>query len=172
MSERPIFRRWPLFAAAAIVAAATVVALVLALRCGPAGPDKPAPVDAGPAGQSADVRTTDTARDVHSAPPDVGVERRRRHGTRIISSRELRAVQRRYRGLVKLCYDRATRRGSGLVPSKARVTVQLADRGRVRSVKVDAGGALGTCMRRMVRGWRFSRSLKAQKVRFSFVFAR
>ena len=168
-------RRGPLLLAAGSgVLLVVVVIIVAALRCGGEDPAPAGEADLGVA-QGADGATSKDA-----APPgdlarakDLVVERSRRpRGTRIIGSRELRRVQRRYRGLVKLCYDRATRRGSGLVPRKIDITVSLADRGRVRRVKASAGGTLGACVRRMVRGWRFSSSLKAQKVRFSFVFAR
>lgn len=81
----------------------------------------------------------------------------------------MRAVQRRHRALVQLCYDRAAR--GGLVPRRANIKVTLGDRGRVRAVNVDVGGKLGACLRRMVRGFRFARSLKPQTVRFAFVFS-
>jgi outer membrane biosynthesis protein TonB len=59
-----------------------------------------------------------------------------------------------------------------MVARRANVTVDLADYGRVQSVRVDAGGdrALEGCIRRAVRGWRFSTTLKKQQVKFPVVF--
>ena len=59
-----------------------------------------------------------------------------------------------------------------MVAGRADVTVNLADGGRVKSVKASAGGdrELEGCIRRTVRGWRFSSTLKAQQVRFPVIF--
>lgn len=177
MSDRLERKRLPLVVAGVAVLAVIIVAVILAIRgCGGDGDcDRgERTVDSGaatPAFSDAASSQSDSSADGPAAPADQGVERRKRRG-RLITSRELRRVQRRHRGLVKLCYDRATRRGSGLVPRRINLTVKLAQGGRVRSVKVSAGGTLGSCVKRMVRGWRFPRALKAQTVRFTFVFAR
>jgi hypothetical protein len=175
MSDQLQRRRGPLIIAGVVLLLTVIIVLVLLIRgCGGAADDGKLSVDAGSAVKPPVTIDATAARDSAaeaSAAHDQGVERRRFRG-RAITSRELRTVQRRHRGLVKLCYDRATRRGSGLVPRRINLTVRLAQGGRVRGVKVSAGGALGSCVKRMVRGWRFPRALKAQQVRFAFVFAR
>lgn len=111
--------------------------------------------------------TVDAARE--AAPPDA---RRKPKPTHRISSRELRAMTRRYRGMIQLCYRRAAR-GGARVSRKAQVRIRLADGGRVRSVRVDAGDKqLAACLRRTVHAWRFPRSSAAQGLTFPIVYAR
>jgi hypothetical protein len=92
--------------------------------------------------------------------------------TRRINPVELRKVQRRYSASIRVCYDRTGRRAPSMVARRANVVVELAAGGRVRSVTVHAGGdrEIEGCIRRAVRGWRFSSSLKAQRVEFPIVF--
>lgn len=152
----------------ALVGLAALVALLVLLWPKPEAQPLPtsdsgntlaAPADAAP--PSPDLMATPRDTSVERTPP--------RRGTRLISAAEVRTVQRRHRALLQLCYDRASR--GGLVPRRANVQIKLGDRGRVRAVSVNVAGKLGACLQRMVRGFRFPRSLKPQTVRFAFVFA-
>jgi len=147
-----------------------VVALVVS-RCGPEEeerqPDGPSDAAAPVEDAGLDLEAADAAR-----PPDSRARRRRPRPTRRITEPELRRVQRRHSATVRICYRRAARRAPSMVARRANVTVDLADYGRVQSVTVEAGGdrELEGCIRRAVRGWRFSTTLKQQKVKFPVVF--
>jgi hypothetical protein len=162
-------RRWLLLAA--VVAAAAIICLVvyLLVRDGEVSDD-----DAVGGHDGAPAVVADAAPD--RAPPavDLAPDRPAPRGTRRITTRELRALQRRHRALIGACYQLTARRDPATAPSRASVVVTLGDAGRVRSVAVDAGGArrLEGCLRRSVRGWRFSRSLRAQQVTFPIFFKR
>jgi hypothetical protein len=153
------------------IIAILVFILVLLLR-GPEEAEAP-PMDAGG-------MLHDAGPDLEPLPPDLAVDlplpdtkpKPRPRPSRRITEPELRQLQRKHRALIKICYDRAARRAPKLVARRANVVVRLANGGRVKSVKVDAGGerALEGCLRRAVRGWRFSPTLKTQRVTFPIVF--
>lgn len=153
-----------------LVGLAALVLLVVLLWPKPRPLPSPAPDSGGTLAAPADAAPPSPDQNQTAAPLDASMERTPpRRGTRLISAAEVRAVQRRHRALLQLCYDRASR--GGLVPRRANVQVKLGDRGRVRAVSVNVGGTLGACLRRMVRGFRFPRSLKPQTVRLAFVFS-
>lgn len=153
------------------IVAITVFVVVLLLRSGPE--EAAAPKDAGAEPQ-------DTGPDIEPLPPDLALDlplpdtkpKPRPKPRRRITEPELRQLQRKHRALIKICYDRAARRAPKFVATRANIVVRLADGGRVKSIQVDAGGdrALVGCLRRAVRGWRFSPTLKAQRVSFPIVF--
>jgi hypothetical protein len=164
-------RRLALAMMALAIVAIIVFVVVLLLRSGPEEAEAPkdagaVPRDAGPV--------------LETLPPDLAVDlplpdtkpKPRPRPSRRITEPELRRLQRKHRALIKICYDRAARRAPRWVATRANVVVRLAGGGRVKSVQVDAGGdrALEGCLRRAVRGWRFSPTLKTQRVSFPIVF--
>jgi len=155
-------------ALALLIAGATIILLVYVLPCG--GTEAPGGRDGGGGpGEVADAAASPVPD--AAAPSDLGPDRAPRpHGTRRITDRELRAMLRRQRGLIDACF-RLAARDPDLTPSRISVSVELGDAGRVRSVAVDAGGArrLGGCLRRAVRGWRFSSGLRAQQISFPII---
>ena len=155
---------------AILIVVAAAIALIVVLISGDPDPALP---DAG-ATLSADAGAVVADAEIAHDSSDLAADQAQRRGTRIIGAKELRKMQRKHRGLIKFCYQRAARRAPSSVARKARVSVLLGDRGRTKSVRVEAGGdsVLQGCLRRMIRGWRFSSSLKAQMVRFPVVFAR
>lgn len=160
----------------AAVAALAVTLLLMLLRGGPPGTEDRAP-DAGRAvpvhvEPVADAAPEDAAG--RAAPPARDAKPTRPRPTRRITDQELRALQRQHHGLIKYCFDRTAARAPAMVGARSSVRVELAAGGRVKSVQVDAGtdAELAACLRRMIRGWRFSATLKAQQVSFPIVVAR
>ena len=156
-------RRLMLIVAALLVVSTVVILLVFLLPCDgeeslPPGEDGGTPIEV------ADAAAPDVVLAVDLTPD----QKPRPRGTRRITDRELRAVLRRQRGLINACYTLAARRAPAMTPARVSVTVTLGDAGRVRSVAVAAGGArrLSGCLRRAIRGLRFSKSLRAQQVSF------
>jgi len=160
-----------ILAAALFAVSAVVILLVMLLPCDgevtiPTDQDGGVQTDAADVADAADA-TPDAAPAADLAPDQA----RRPRGTRRITERELRGLQRRHRGLISACYRLAARRDPATTPSRVSITVTLGDSGRVRRVGVDAGGArrLRGCLSRAIRGWRFSNSLRAQQVSFQIV---
>lgn len=116
------------------------------------------------------------ARQPDAAPPApdaaADAEARRPFRGRRITDRELRALQRRFRGPIYYCYDRAASRAASLVTKKSSIMITLGRGGAIRDVTVHAASdpQLELCLRRIIRAWRFSPALKAQKISFSIVF--
>ena len=106
------------------------------------------------------------------ATPEAAVDaqRTRRRG-RLLRSSELRALRRRHRRMIDYCFEREAR-GAWIGRRRTEVAVQLKDGGRIGRVDVRAGGRtqLEACLRRVIRAWRFSASLRAQPVTFTIVF--
>ena len=167
-------RRNLLIAAGGLFLLAVAAVLVLLLL-----PDEPAPEQplAAPALADAGVddgATAEIAPDlaVDAAPRRADVHPRPRRGWRAITDRELRTLQRRNSPLLRACYARLSRHAPSMVRQRANVTVELGERGRVRSVVVRAGDrALEGCLRRAVMRWRFSPTLKPQRLDFPVVVA-
>lgn len=167
---------------AIVVASAAAVALVLVVltlalrRCG-GGDQAPVPaatVDSAVASAPADAAPSPPSLASPPSPARVDASTEARARGRLITERELRALQRRHRRLLQFCYERAARQGSWSVPRKAPVVVELGEGGRVTSVQVEAGDdrQLEACLRRVVGAWRFAPSLRAQRVAFPVVFLR
>jgi len=163
-------RRGRLIAAGVVLVLAVVVLVLLGIWLIRCEPEERAVLDAGagdaplPADQAGVDLTVvvDTRAEARPAPKP----------TRRINPVELRKVQRRYSASIRVCYDRTGRRAPSMVARRANVVVELAAGGRVKAVTVEAGGdrEIEGCVRRAVRGWRFSSSLKAQRVEFPIVF--
>ena len=170
MDQRQRRRVW-LLAGAGVMLAALITALVIVLLPGPheaqptARPAAPLRVDAG-----VDVTAESAIDAAATVAPAPDARARPRRGWRGITDRELRTLQRRNSGLLRACYMRTSRRAPAMARGRADVVVQLGNRGRVRSVQVTAGDrALEGCLRRAVLRWRFSPTLRAQRVTFPVV---
>ena len=167
-------RRNLLIAAGSVFLLALAVVLVLVLLPDEPAPDRPlatpAIADAAATDGAATTITPDLAVDAAPARPDA--RPRPRRGWRAITDRELRAVQRSNSPLLRACYARLSRHTPSMVRQRANVTVELGERGRIRSVVVRAGDrALEGCLRRAVLRWRFSPTLKPQRLDFPVVVA-
>lgn len=166
---------WIVAAAAALLAAVALLLVVLLLpddeQPGDTAPPvavRPSPADAAlPDGAEAELTPDATA-----ASARADARRRPKRGWRKITDRELRRLQRRNSPLMRACYARLSRRTPSMVQGRANVTVQLGERGRIKSVSVQAGDrALEGCLRRSVLRWRFSHTLKPQRISFPVVVA-
>ncbi len=151
-----------LLGSAAIV---VVVVAVLSSRSRHAGVRQAPPrLDAAPVQRRSDAGAPRAAVAREAGAP---IPKQPRAGTRRLSDRELRAVQRRNIPLLRSCAQRQ-RLGQ---PVKATILVQIAAGGRVTQVTVDAGGdrEIAACVRRMVHGWHFPSDLRAQQLVFPVI---
>ena len=166
-NKRPARRiAWGIAAALLGIAAIVVVVVaVLSSRSRHAGvPRVPPRLDAAPARRPSEAGAPRAAASREAGPP---IKKQPRPGTRRLSDRELRVVQRRNTPLLRSCAQRQ-RLGQRV---KATILVQIAAGGRVSKVEVDAGGdpEVAGCLRRMVRSWRFPSDLGAQQLVFPVI---
>ncbi len=90
--------------------------------------------------------------------PAVTPEKRRPKGpTRQITENEVSTMQKKYKAVLRSCYERVAKRDESLNEVKAEITVTLNDDGLVRDVRVKAGDSaeLSSCLSKVIQHWAF-----------------
>ncbi len=105
-------------------------------------------------------------------PPSAAVTGRRPRGpVRQITPNDIQSMQRKHRGPLSACYERALKRDDSLAELKAEITVTISDEGAVKGVSISGVGNddLASCLRKDIRTWVFD-PMGEQTFKFPIIF--